>query len=57
MNSLRPYEPPKITTLTSEQILDLMGPAQASASGDIAPYPSGSPDSAARGGSRSRFGD
>jgi hypothetical protein len=29
MKTLRTYEPPKITSLTSEEVLDLMGPAQA----------------------------
>jgi hypothetical protein len=55
MTKQRSYEAPKITTLTSEEILDLMGPAQASASGVEAPTPYGGVGTTARGGSSSRF--
>jgi len=55
MKALRPYEPPKITSLTSEEVLDLMGPAQAMASEEIIPTDQGGGDMAG-GGSRRRVG-
>jgi len=54
MNKRRDYDPPKITTLTSEEILDLMGPAQATASGEIVPYPGSGGGSDSAGGSGRR---
>ncbi len=57
MKTLRAYEPPKITSLTSEEILDLMGPAQAMGSEEFIPGmdQSGGGDMAG-GGSRRRVG-
>ncbi len=56
MSTLRPYEPPKITSLTSEEILDLMGPAQAMGSEEFVPGLDQSGGDAAGGGSRRRAG-
>ena len=33
MTTRRPYETPTVVTLTADQILDIIGPAQATASG------------------------
>ena len=55
MKMLRPYEPPKITSLSSEEILDLMGPAQAMGSEASDPIPGmdyGGGDVAGGGGRR-----
>jgi hypothetical protein len=59
MKNLRPYEPPSITTLTADEILNLIGPAQASASGDGDMSPAGvisDVSGAGQGGSRKRAG-
>ncbi len=52
MSASRQYEPPKITSLTSEEILDLMGPAQAVGSEEFVPADIGSGDAAGANGRR-----
>jgi len=55
MSSLKIYERPSITTLDSEAILDRIGPAQATASGNYPnPYSEVTPSSG--GGSSKTFG-
>lgn len=56
MKTLRAYEPPKITSLTSEEILDLMGPAQAMGSEELVPGVGQGGGDMAGGGSRRRVG-
>jgi hypothetical protein len=56
MKTLRAYEPPRITSLTSEEILDLMGPAQAMGSEEFVPGMDQSGGDMAGGGSRRRVG-
>jgi hypothetical protein len=56
MKTLRAYEPPKITSLTSEEILDLMGPAQAMGSEEFIPGADQGGGDMAGGGSRRRVG-
>ncbi len=54
MSALRPYEPPKITSLTSDEILDLMGPAQAMGSEELMPGMDPAGGDVGGGGSRKR---
>jgi hypothetical protein len=56
MKTLRPYEPPKITSLTSEELLDLMGPAQAMGSEEFGTGMDQTGGDTAGGGSRRRVG-